>query len=72
MFARGAWITLLVAITGTVIGFLIGLLIGIVRTIPIEKKDPLYKRALLKVIRGILVVYIEVFRGCLLYTSRCV
>ena len=63
MFARGAWITLLVAITGTVIGFLIGLLIGIVRTIPIEKKDPLYKRALLKVIRGILVVYIEVFRG---------
>lgn len=63
MFLKGAGVTLLLAIVGTVVGFLIGLLVAIVRTIPVSKSDPLLKRGLLKVARGILVAYIEVFRS---------
>ena len=35
LFLRGTGITLLVSITGTVIGFVIGLLVAILRTIPV-------------------------------------
>ena len=63
LFLHGAALTLLLAVVGTVAGFLIGLLVAVIRTIPIEKKDPLIKRALIKVLKGALVVYIEVFRA---------
>ena len=63
MFLQGAGITLLIAITGTLIGFAIGLVIGIVRTIPLDAKSSPVKRILLKVVNTILAVYIEVFRG---------
>ena len=38
MFLQGAGTTLLIAITGTLIGFAIGLVIGIVRTIPTDAR----------------------------------
>lgn len=38
MFLRGAGITLLISITGTIIGSVIGLGIGVVRTVPIPEK----------------------------------
>ncbi|HIU33670.1 MAG TPA: amino acid ABC transporter permease [Candidatus Pullichristensenella excrementigallinarum] len=63
LFLRGTGITLLVSITGTVIGFVIGLLVAIVRTIPASPKDPLWKRILLKLCGILMTVYIEVFRG---------
>ena len=63
MFLQGAGTTLLIAITGTLIGFAIGLVIGIVRTIPLDAKSSPVKRILLKVVNAILAVYIEVFRG---------
>ena len=63
MFLQGAGTTLLIAITGTLIGFAIGLVIGIVRTIPLDAKSSPVKRILLKVVNAILTVYIEVFRG---------
>lgn len=63
MFLQGAGTTLLIAITGTLIGFAIGLVIGIVRTIPTDAKSSPVKRILLKVVNAILTVYIEVFRG---------
>ncbi len=53
--------TLLIAIIGTVIGSVIGLMVGVIRTIPMFDKG--IKRILLKVINGILAVYIEIFRG---------
>ncbi len=61
MFLRGAGMTLLISMTGTIIGFIIGIVVGVVRTIPIPDKGP--KRAILKTINGILSVYIEFFRG---------
>ncbi len=63
LFLTGALTTLLLAVVGTIIGFGIGLVVGIVRTVPLDKKDPLFKRVLLKIARAILVVYIEIFRA---------
>jgi ABC-type amino acid transport system permease subunit len=37
MFLRGAGTTLLISITGTIIGFFIGLLVGIIRSVPIPE-----------------------------------
>lgn len=61
MFLRGAGMTLLISITGTIIGSVIGLLVGAIRTIPIPEKGG--KRILLKIINGLLSAYIEFFRG---------
>ena len=61
MFLRGAGVTLLIALIGTVFGALIGLLAGVIRTIPRPERG--VKRAFLKLINIILSIYIEVFRG---------
>ncbi|MGI1659495.1 MAG: amino acid ABC transporter permease [Desulfitobacterium sp.] len=61
MFLRGAGITLLISITGTLIGSAIGLIIGVIRTIPSPERG--LNRILLKVVNGILGFYIEFFRG---------
>ncbi len=63
MFLRGTGVTLLVALTGTVLGFLIGLLVAIARTIEPAPKASALRQALIKLLKGILAVYIEVFRG---------
>ena len=55
--------TLILAVVATLIGCLIGLLCGILNTIPYTKNDPLPKRFVLKLIRVIVRVYVEVFRG---------
>ena len=62
-FLVGMGKTLLIAIVGTVIGCLIGFLVGIVQTIPVSKKDPWPKRALMWLVRLIMNIYVEVFRG---------
>ncbi len=63
MFLRGAGTTLLIALTGTLVGFLIGLGVGVVRTIPCRREDGLVRYALLRVVRAVLSIYIEVFRS---------
>ena len=55
--------TLLLALVATVIGCLIGLVCGILNTIPYTKRDPFIKRFILKLIRVIVRIYVEVFRG---------
>jgi len=62
-FLQGAEKTILLAVVGTVIGCLIGFLIGLVQTIPIQPRDNLVKKIFLKIVRIIMAVYIEVFRG---------
>ena len=62
-FLIGAYRTLVIAIVGTVVGCLIGLGVGIIQTIPTSKKDTIFKRILLKIVRIILSIYVEVFRG---------
>ena len=61
MFIRGAGVTLLISMVGTIIGSIIGLLVGVIRTIPMSERG--IKRVMLKAINAILFVYIEIFRG---------
>ena len=55
--------TLILAVVATLVGCIIGFLCGILNTIPHSKNDPWIKRAFLAVIRGIVRIYVEVFRG---------
>lgn len=63
MFLSGAGTTMLIAITGTIIGFLIGLIVAVVRTIPVLPQDNKAKKVILKIANAIMAIYIEVFRG---------
>lgn len=55
--------TLVLALVATIIGCLIGLGCGILNTIPCGEREPLPKRLLLKLLRAIIRIYVEVFRG---------
>ena len=63
LFLEGTWITLLVAVTGTIIGFILGYVIGIVLDTHINKDDNIVKRALLGALKVVFKVYVEIFRG---------
>ena len=63
-YLRGAGTTLLLALVGTLAGCLIGFAVGTVQTIPIApQRDPLHKRIPLRLLRGLLRCYVELFRG---------
>ena len=55
--------TLVLAVVATLIGCVIGLLCGILNTIPYTRQDPPVKRFFLKLLRALIRVYVEVFRG---------
>ena len=59
----GAGNTLIVAVVATLVGCIIGLVCGILNTIPYSKKDNPVKKFFLKLIRIIVRIYVEVFRG---------
>ena len=63
MYLSGIWNTLKLAFLATVIGCFIGLACGVLNTIPYTKNDPLPKRFLLRLLRIVIRVYVEVFRG---------
>ena len=63
LFLRGTGVTMLIAVSGTVLGFLLGLLVAIGRTIELSPRASKWKRIPVKILHGILGVYIEVFRG---------
>ena len=62
-YLNGIANTLILALVATVIGCLIGFVCGILQTIPHSKSDPPVKRFFLALIRVIVRVYVEVFRG---------
>ena len=55
--------TLILAVAATLAGCLIGLLCGILNTIPYTKNDHPAKRFFLKLLRVLIRIYVEVFRG---------
>ena len=55
--------TLILALVGTIIGCLIGFICGILNTIPYNRNDNPVKRFFLALIRVIIRIYVEVFRG---------
>ena len=63
MYLNGIQSTLILALVATIIGCIIGLVCGILNTIPYTKQDHLLKRFFLKLIRIVVRVYVEIFRG---------
>ena len=55
--------TLILALTATAIGCVIGFLCGVLNTIPCAPGDSPVKKFFLKLIRDIVRIYVEVFRG---------
>ena len=55
--------TLVLALVATVIGCIIGFICGVLNTIPYSQSDSIFKRFVLKLIRGLVRIYVEVFRG---------
>ena len=62
-FLRGAGNTMLIALVSTFIGCIIGFAVGIVQTIPTDRKKNPIKWVLIGIVKFILNVYVEVFRG---------
>lgn len=62
-FLTGAGVTLLISITGTIVGFIIGLLVAVFCKIPVKATDSFVKTAFIKFFKFLMQVYIEVFRG---------
>ena len=60
---KGAVVTLLLAVVGTIIGCLIGLVVGVIQTIPMEDNDSAFKKGCVRCVQRILDAYVEVFRG---------
>ena len=63
MYINGIKNTLILALVATFIGCVIGLVCGILNTIPYSKNDNIIKRFFLQLIRIVVRVYVEVFRG---------
>ena len=62
-YAMGALNTMIIALVSTFIGCVIGFAVGIVQTIPVSKKDSVWKKGILGIIKFILACYVEFFRG---------
>lgn len=61
MFIRGAGMTLLISMVGTILGFVLGLIVGVIKTIPVPTKKG--RRIFQRIINALLAIYVEVFRG---------
>ena len=62
-YLNGIQNTLILALVATLLGCIIGFVCGILNTIPCAKTDPPVKRFFIKLIRVIVRIYVEVFRG---------
>lgn len=62
-FLRGAGMTMLIAVISTALGCVIGFAVGIVQTIPADRREHPVRCAVMRVVRFVLGVYVEVFRG---------
>lgn len=63
LFLYGAKNTLSIALSGTVIGLIIGLGIGILRSLPVYAYDSKLKKTVVKLIKILTSIYVELFRG---------
>lgn len=62
-YLKGVQNTLILAVVATLIGCLIGLVCGVLNTIPYDRRDSVVKRFFLKLIRAVVRIYVEIFRG---------
>lgn len=62
MFIQGTLLTLYIAVLGTIFGFVLGYIVGIINDIKINEGDNPVKKLLIKIIKIIFTVYVEIFR----------
>lgn len=61
-FLKATWVTLYIAVIGTILGFLLGFLIGVINTTKIAPEDGPVKKLLFRTVKAIAMIYMEVFR----------
>lgn len=62
MFIQGTWLTLYIAVIGTIIGFLLGYIIGIVQDMKINPGDGIIRKFFVRLVKAIFSIYVEIFR----------
>jgi putative lysine transport system permease protein len=62
LFIKGTWLTLLISISGTLAGFILGYLVGIIEDTQINKEDNAFKKIVLRIVKIIAKIYVEIFR----------
>ena len=62
MFLEGTWLTLYIAVAGTILGFLLGYIIGIIQDIRINEGDSVLKKGIFRILKAICRIYVEIFR----------
>lgn len=62
MFIQGTLLTLYIAVLGTIFGFVLGYVVGIINDIKINDGDNPIKKLIIKIIKIIFTVYVEIFR----------
>ncbi len=63
VYLTGVRNTLILALAATAIGCVIGFICGILRTIPVAKTDGAFKKFIVGLVKAIVRIYVEVFRG---------
>jgi putative lysine transport system permease protein len=63
MYLNGIKNTLILALVATLIGCIIGFVCGVLNTIPYSPNDSWFKKIVLRLIRIVVRVYVEIFRG---------
>lgn len=62
-FMRGLGVTLQLATIGTVLGCVLGFVVGMVRSVNIDKHSSVVSQTILRILKAIIAVYVEVIRG---------
>ena len=62
-FMRGLGVTLQLATIGTVLGCVLGFVVGMVRSVDIDKHSSVVSQTILRILKAIIAVYVEIFRG---------
>ena len=62
MFIKGTLLTLEIAVIGTLVGFVLGYIVGLVNDAKISEGDNVFKKLLMRLLKIIFTVYVEIFR----------
>lgn len=62
MFLEGMWLTLYIAISGTLFGFVLGYVVGIIQDLKINEGDNVLKKCFFRFLKAVCSVYVELFR----------
>ena len=62
MFLDGTWLTLYIAVLGTIFGFILGYIVGIVQDMKIGLGDNIVKKSMVRLLKSIAAAYVEIFR----------